>query len=152
MSGLAKAAGIPSANMTLQLLAPATSPTQYIEVANLGDFTGPGYTRTVVDTSKHGDEWERAVTTLKSGGEIAGPIWFDPANTSHTAATDGLLSLFESGDLRAWRIVLFDSTGAEKHVNFNAYVQAFGPLKMPVKGVLATDFKLKVDGAVTRDF
>ena len=151
MSGLTKAAGIPSVAMVLQLLAPASSPTHYIDVANLGDFTGPGYSATTVDVSKHGDQWERTVTTLKSGGEVAGPIWFDPANSTHADATDGLLGLLEAGDLRAWRIVLYDSTGAAAYVMFNAYVTGFG-LKMPVKGVLSADFKMKVDGQVTRSF
>lgn len=149
---LPKAPGIPTSNLQI-FLALETSPVQYSAVANVGDFGGPGMTRTSVDVSKHGDQWVRNVVTLKSGGTLPFPCWFDPSVPTLAGNEDALWELFDSGDLRSWLLAFTDNDGIIEAdgllFSFNAYVQNFAT-KGPVKGVLSADTVLLIDGAVNK--
>lgn len=149
---LPKAPGLPSSNLQI-FLALETSPVRYSALANVGDFGGPSMSRTVVDVSKHGDEWVRNVVTLKSGGTLPFPCWFDPTVPSLAGNSSALEELFDSGDLRSWLLAFTDSLGIIESdgllVSFNAYVSKFS-FKGPVKGVLSADTELLIDGAVTK--
>src|SRR6266478_5055747 len=71
-------AGIPSSALVL-FLKTTESPALYNPIANLGDYTGPSQTSTIVDVSKHGDIFRRKVKTLVDSGTLASPCWFDPS-------------------------------------------------------------------------
>ena len=148
---LPKAPGIPTSNLQI-FLALDDSPVTYSAVANVGDFGGPSMSRTVVDVSKHGDQWVRNVVTLKSGGTLPFPCWFDPSVSTLAGNSDALEELFDSGDLRSWLLAFTDDAGIIETdgalVSFNAYVSKFS-LKGPVKGVLSADTELLIDGPVT---
>ena len=148
---LPKAPGLPTSNLQL-FLALETSPVTYSAVANAGDFTGPGVSATVVDVSKHGDDWRRKLTTLKDGGTLAFPCWFDPSVPTLAGNPDALFELFDSRTLRSWLLAFTDSDGIIEAdgllVSFNAYVDKFS-MKGPVAGVLSADTDLLIDGAVT---
>ncbi len=149
---LPKAPGKPTSNLQL-FLALDSSPVTYSAVANVGDFGGPGMTRTNVDVSKHGDQWVRQVVTLKSGGTLPFPCWFLTDVPSLAGNPDALFELFDSGDLRSWLLAFTDDAGIIEAdgllFSFNAYVQNFAT-KGPVKGVLSADTVLLIDGAVTK--
>ena len=149
---LPHAPGIPSSNLQL-FLALDTSPVTYSAVANVGDFGGPSMTRNVVDVSKHGDQWTRKVVTLKDGGTLPFPCWFDPTEKTLAGNSDGLEELYVSGELRSWLLAFTDDAGIIEAdgllVSFNGYVSKFS-FKGPVKGVLSADAELLVDGEVTK--
>lgn len=148
---LPKASGIPTSNLQI-FIALETSPVRYSALANVGDFGGPSMSRTVVDVSKHGDQWVRNVVTLKSGGTLPFPCWFDPSVPSLAGNSSALEELFISGDLRSWLLAFTDGSGIIEAggllLSFNAYVSKFS-LKGPVKGVLSADTELLIDGEVT---
>ncbi len=147
---LPKAPGIPTSNLQI-FLALETSPVTYSAVANVGDFGGPSMSRNVVDVSKHGDQWTRKVVTLKDGGTLPFPCWFDPTVATLAGNSDALEELFASGDLRSWLLAFTDDSGIIEAdgllVSFNAYVSKFS-FKGPVKGVLSADTELLIDGEV----
>ncbi len=140
--------GVKTSNLVI-FLALETSPVQYAAIANLGDFTGPGQSSTVVDVSKHGDEWRRKLTTLKDAGTVAMPCWFDPTVSTLAGNADALAELFQSQDLRNWLMAFVDNTGAITTVemDFNAYISKFS-LKAPVAGVWSADTEFLIDGQV----
>lgn len=147
MSGLAKASGLPTEPMVLAL-AQLASPTIYVDVANTGDYAGPGRSYTVVDVSAHGHRARRKITTLLDEGTLAFPLWFIPGadlEPSHTDATNGLQAIFERGDLRAWSLRFNDDLGTAYF--FNAYISKFS-LKGPVAGVLSADVELTIDDTI----
>ncbi len=147
----AKPPGIPSSNLQL-FLALETSPVTYLAVANAGDFTGPGVSATVTDVSKHGDNWRRKVTTLKDGGTLAFPCWFDPSVPTLAGNSNALFEMFDTRQLRSWVLAFTDDSGIIESngelVAFNAYVDKFS-FKGPVAGVLSADLDLLIDGQVT---
>jgi hypothetical protein len=148
MSGLTKAAGLPTEPMVLAL-ARINSPTIYDDVANTGDYSGPSRSYTVQDVSAHGHRARRKITTLLDEGTVDFPLWFIPtanAEPSHTDNTRGLQGIFERGDLRAWCLRFKDSPGTAYF--FNAYISKFS-YKGPVAGVFSADVSLLIDDVVS---
>jgi hypothetical protein len=147
MSGLAKAAGLPTEPMVLAL-AQLDSPSIYVDVANTGDYSGPGRSYTVQDVSSHGNRARRKITTLLDEGVLAFPLWFIPGadlEPTHTDPTNGLQAIFERGDLRAWALRFNDDLGTAYF--FNAYISKFS-LKGPVAGVLQADVEILIDNTI----
>lgn len=147
MSGLAKANALPTEPMVLAL-ATLASPSVYTDVANTGDYTGPGRSYTVQDVSAHGHRARRKITTLLDEGMVAFPLFFIPgANVepTHTDHTNGLQAIFERGDLRSYSLRYKDDAGTAKF--FNAYVSKFSE-KGPVAGVLTGDVELAIDDTI----
>ena len=147
MSGLVKANALPAEPIVLAL-STLGSPTNYVDIANLGDIAGPSRSYTVQDVSAHGARARRKITTLLDEGVVAAPLWFIPGadlEPTHTNATDGLQAIFERGDLRAWALKYNDSLGTVKF--FNAYISKFSE-KSPVAGVLSADVEFVIDGEI----
>ncbi len=148
--------GIPTSNLVLLLLTTA-SPASYNIVANLGDYTGPQETSTVVDVSKHGDKFRRKLKTLLDSGILATPCWFDPSQPTHAGNAQALAELYQAQRaLETWLVAFVDDAGVivpaspandGPQFTFNAYVTKFS-LKEPVAGVYAADLELTIDGAV----
>lgn len=142
--------GIKTSNLVI-FLALETSPVTYAAIANLGDFTGPAQSATVVDVSKHGDDFRRFVQTLKDTGTIGAPCWFDPSVPTLAGNADALAELFQSGDLRSWLMAFIDpDTGliTEAVLSYNAYVSKFS-LDAPVAGVWKATTEFRTDGKAT---
>lgn len=149
--------GIPTSNLVLFLQTTA-SPLAWNAVANLGDYTGPQSTSTVVDVSKHGDTFRRKLKTLMDAGILATPCWFDPSLPTHAGNSQALAELFQNqATLSTWLIAFVDNNGnivpASAANNgpqmlFNAYVTKFS-LKEPVAGVYAADTEFTIDGKPT---
>jgi len=147
MSGLAKASGLPTEPMVLAIRT-LDSPPQYVDIANTGDYSGPGRSYTVQDVSSHGHRARRKITTLLDEGTLDFPLWFIPGaglETTHTDATNGLQAIFERGDLRAYSLRYNDDPGTAKF--FNAYISKFSE-KGPVAGVLSADVSLLIDDVI----
>jgi len=146
MSGLQKAAGLPTWPATLAIGSLA-SPPVYTEIANVGDISGSS-SYTVVDVSSHGSRARRKITTLLDSGEWSTTLFFIPGaglEPTHTDATNGLQAIYERGDLRAFAIYYNDDLGTAKF--FNAYISKFAE-KMPVAGVLTADVTFTVDNTM----
>jgi hypothetical protein len=147
MSGLTKASGLPTEPMVLAI-ASLSSPTVYTDIANTGDYTGPGRSYTVQDVSSHGHRARRKITTLLDEGVLSFPLWFIPGvdvEPTHTDNTNGLQPIFERGDLRSYSLRYKDSLSTAKF--FNAYISKFSE-KGPVAGVLSADVELTIDDTV----
>lgn len=147
MSGLTKANALPTEPMVLAI-ASLASPTVYTDIANTGDYTGPGRSYTVQDVSAHGHRARRKITTLLDEGSVSFPLWFIPgANVepTHTDHTNGLQGIFERGDLRSYSLRYKDSLSTAKF--FNAYISKMSE-KGPVAGVLSADVELTIDDTV----
>lgn len=147
MSGLVKANALPTEPMILAV-GTLASPVTYIDIANTGDYSGPGRTYTVVDVSAHGNRARRKITTLLDEGVLAFPLWFIPGaglEATHTSAANGLQAIFERGDLRAWSLRFNDTLDTAYF--FNAYISKFS-LKGPVAGVLEAEIELTIDNTV----
>lgn len=146
--------GLPTSNLVLMLQTTA-SPLAWNTVANLGDYTGPQGSSTVVDVSKHGDTFRRKLKTLMDAGMLAAPCWFDPSQPTHAGNSQALAELFQNQTtLSTWLITFVDSNGLivpaspannGPQMTFNAYVTKFS-MKEPVAGVYAADVELTIDG------
>jgi len=138
------APGDPSYDVTLCLGDSCTSPISYVEIAGVGDITGPTNSVTVVDVTAHGaSRSRRKVPTLIDRGTIAFPLFFTATEATQGILT-GLLSIFESGEIRTYKMVFHD--GSELY--FNAYVTSFG-LTGTVAGVQMANCALTIDGDPT---
>ncbi len=152
--------GIPTSTLVLFLETVQTSPTEYVAMANLGDFTGPQGTSTIVDVSKHGDTFRRKVKTLMDAGILAFPVWFDPSQPTHAGNQQAMAELYQTsgslgaGALQRWLIAFVDENGdiippsssnLGPQMVFNAYVSKFS-MKEPVAGVYSADAELTIDG------
>jgi hypothetical protein len=147
MSGLSKANALPAEPIVLSL-ADLNSPTTYVDIANLGDITGPSSSYTVADVSAHGHRARRKITTLLDSGTVAAPLWFIPGanlEPTHTDHTNGLKPIFERGDLRAYSLRYKDT--ADTAIFFNAYISKFSE-KAPVAGVLSADVEFTIDDVI----
>ncbi len=147
MSGLVKANALPTEPMVLAL-GTLDSPVVYEDIANTGDYSGPGRSYTVADVSAHGNRARRKITTLLDEGVIAFPLFFIPGaglEPTHTDATNGMQAIFERGDLRAWSLRYNDDLGTARF--FNAYISKFSE-KGPVAGVLTAEVELTIDNTV----
>lgn len=143
--------GVKTANLVI-FLALESSPVEYAAIANLGDFSGPQQSSTVVDVSKHGDSYRRYVTTLKDTGVVGAPCWFDPSVSTLGGNPDALAELFQSQDLRSWLMAFVDDDGIitadGAMLSFNAYVSKFS-LDAPVAGVWKATTEFRTDGKAT---
>jgi hypothetical protein len=148
MSGLVKANALPAEPIVLSI-ATLASPSVYLDIANLGDITGPSSSYTVSDVSAHGHRARRKITTLLDSGSVAAPMFFIPAAgqvPTHTDVDNGLRAIFERGDLRSFSLRYRDTPGTARF--FNAFVSKFSE-KSPVAGVLTADVELMIDDVVT---
>jgi hypothetical protein len=149
--------GIPTSNLLLFLQTTA-SPAAWNPIANLGDYTGPQSTSTVVDVSKHGDTFRRKIKTLMDAGILAFPCWFDPSQPTLAGNPQGMLELYNNQTAYETFLIAFvDSSGnivpASAANNgpqllFNGYVTKFS-LKEPVAGVYSADTEITIDGKPT---
>lgn len=148
MSGLTKANALPAEPIVLAISTLA-SPAIYIDIANLGDITGPSSSYTVQDVSAHGHRARRKITTLLDSGAVSGPLWFIPGaglEPTHTDAANGLRAIFERGDLRAYSLRYRDTEGTARF--FSAFISKFSE-KAPVAGVLSADVEFMIDDVIT---
>ena len=149
--------GVPTNSLVL-MLATTPSPLAWNTIANLGDFTGPGFTSTVVDVSKHGDTFRRKLKTMADAGVLTFPTWFDPSLPGHAGNAQALGEMAANiGTQFTFLLTFVDSSGNivpasaannGPQMTFNGYVTKFA-LKEPVAGVYTSDTEITIDGKPT---
>lgn len=120
------------------------SPETFTALAEVTDITGPGMSRELPDAThmKSPGGWREFLGGLKDAGEITVECNHLPNNETH-GAESGVLSLFASGERRAWRIKF--PVSPEKIWEMDAVVSAFEP-SFPVEDKLMLSVTLKVSG------
>ncbi len=113
-------------------------------VANLGDMTGPGLKKTMVDVTSHSSAvpWIQRIGTILDGGDVKLPVFAVPGDANFTAlincwATVGFAGIYN------WEIDWTDGT----KWHFQASVSDLS-MKAPVKGVYTAELTLAITGMV----
>lgn len=119
----------------------------FVNVGEVKDISGPGFSQEIVDSTHHGSTggWEEAVATILRSGEVTFTVNFDPVHATHDAAT-GLRADFVNRTLRNWKLVRSDA-GATTDA-FAAFVSGFEESN-PVAGVREANVTLKLSGPPT---
>lgn len=120
------------------------SPETFTALAEVTDITGPGMSRELPDAThmQSPGGWREFIGGLKDAGEITVEANHLPHNTTHDAE-NGVLSLFASGERRAWRIRF--PVSPEITWEMDAVVSAFEP-SFPVEDKMMLSVTLKVSG------
>lgn len=119
----------------------------FTTISNLLDFMTPAATRDRVDITNHSsaDGYEEKIPTLKRSGDLAFDVNWLPTNATQDNST-GVTSLYDSGELRPYKIILVDTDTSE--VDFDAYVMGFRGA-LPVNGVGKASITLMPTGVIT---
>lgn len=148
--------GLPAAQLQLLIQTVDASPTKFVAVANLGDFTGPGQVATTVDVSVHGNKFFQYVKTLIDPGVLTCPVWFDETQPTLAGNAQALAELTQDNSasgFNTYLIAFTDSSGnivatTGPQVLFTAWV-AKCSWKGPVKGVYSADAEFRLSGKLT---
>jgi hypothetical protein len=124
------------------------TPEVFATIGDIGDISGPGFTRELHDASVQTSDWAVVIPGMKRGQEITFTVNFDPAGSTHDHST-GILADFLNGTKRNWRIV-FPDTASTKW-EFAGYVVGFPPTS-PVDGVLTADITIGITGEPAPQF
>lgn len=129
---------------TLLQFSDGASPPAFTTLAEVNDISGPGMSRELPDAThmESPGGWREFLGGLKDAGEITVECNHLPNNATQDA-TDGVLSLFASGERRAWRLVFPISPTVNWEMD--AVVSAFEP-SFPVDDKMMLSVTLKVSG------
>jgi hypothetical protein len=128
------------------LIGDGASPEVFTEVALLREFTPPGLTVDVEETTNHSQAnyFRQFRPTLINPGELSGQLLFDPADATHDDST-GVLSLLLDRARHNMKIRI--PTDPILNYDFAAIVTQFQP-GTPTDQHLTADFTAMVSGAV----
>ena len=117
-----------------------------VEVAQVTDISGPGYSLETVDVTAHDGAtyYREYVAGLIDAGEVSMELNFDPNGTTHKNAVGGVLYTMEQRTLASWTLVFPDTTD----VDFSAFVTKFEP-GAPYDDKLTASATLKISGKPT---
>jgi Lambda phage tail tube protein, TTP len=136
---------LPAINTYLFLGSQDSPPTFSTDpVANVGDYTGPGMSKAVVDVTSQSNvnPWRQKITTLIDGGDLTMPLFFIPGDSNMQA----LLAIFgQNGQDGIYWFKLEFTDGTEWF--FQASISKWN-LKMPVAGVVTADITFTLTGKV----
>lgn len=120
------------------------SPEVFTAVAQIGDITGPEQKVDTIDTTTHNDTsgYKTFIGGLKESGDVKVPIFFDPANSTHT----GVMTTLAAGVLVNWKITL--PTSPVTSWSFQGLVTHLGH-HYKMKDAIMADLTIKVSGAPT---
>jgi hypothetical protein len=128
----------------------------YSKVGQLGDLSGPSISRGEVDVTDHdnavsrgGDGYREFLGGVPDGGEITGPIHWDPNNddTHGQTAGSGILATLTKDTLVAWKIEVNQTTGTLEWTTMG-FLSGFSP-EYPVEGANTGEITIKVSGKPT---
>jgi hypothetical protein len=128
----------------------ASSPEVYHVIAGVGDIDGPTQTMNVNDKTSHSTNspFRGKGQGLIDAGNLTFPVWYDPANPSHSASSPfGLEFLWKNRLYRNWRIAVKDANGNYRQRQFRGFISSFGE-SYPVEGGQARDTTIEIDGAL----
>ncbi len=133
-----------SAHGTLLKKGDGAVPEVFATIAEVGDIDGPTLKSVMEDFTTHGSGgYVEQKPILKDGDKLKFPINFVSSNATHDKTT-GLVADWTNKTLRNFQVVFPDASGFA----FGAYVEEI-KFKEPVKGKLAADVTLAVNGAIT---
>ena len=130
---------------TYLYLGSATSPVTYgAPIANVGDYTGPGMSKQVVDVTSHSAPvpWREKITTLLDGGDLTLPLYFVPDDSDMQALLTVFLTNGFAG-IRWYKLLFTDGT----FYTFEASISKWS-YKIPVAGVVTVDVAFTITGEV----
>lgn len=136
--------GILGAEVTLEVGDGVELSETFTKIANVKSIGGPGMSREQINVTSHGDTAGRYRAGLPEGGEVPLDIVWDPAEATHDETT-GLLSLFNSGDIRNFKLKF----GAVATWSFAAFVSSFELSGEAEGGLMSASVTLKIDGLPT---
>ncbi len=120
----------------------------YDTIAQIVDIEGLGITNDDIDvTSRDSNRFREFIAGLAEADEVGFGIIWDPAETTHNV-TAGLLSLAESGAVKAWQVKAEAGGTAILEWNFDSFVKSFSG-SAPLNDKLMADVALKVTGKPT---
>jgi len=126
----------------------ASTPT-YTVIDEIISIAGPTMSRDRIDVTAHDSAGQvrKFINGLLDPGELTFSINYDPDNTTHDDVA-GLLSVFDSGDIRAYLITFTDPTPTKWE--FDAICNGF-EINAPVDAQLTADITLSLTGAIDFD-
>jgi len=116
-----------------------------VEIAGVTNISGPGLGVDTVDVTSHDQvtAWEEQAAAIIRSGEVSLDIIYDPAATTHNAAT-GLLYRLEDRIYSFFDLIFF----ATYNWKFFGYVNGFEPTGA-VGGALTASVRVKIASAPT---
>lgn len=136
---------LPAINTFLYLGSTASPPVYGSPVANVGDYTGPGMSKTVVDVTSHSNPnpWRQKITTLIDAGDLALPMYFIPSDSNMQALMEVFATNGQAG-IRWFKLAFSDG---ETDWFFQASISKW-MLKAPVAHVITVDVTFSLTGLV----
>ena len=119
------------------------------DIAEVTSIGGPKLARDTIEVTHHQstDMWREFIKGLKDGGEVSLELNFMPFDTSHNAATTGILADFgDDTTVAAW-VLTFPDSGATQW-EFDGIVTAFETSE-PFDDKLMASVTIKVTGVPT---
>jgi hypothetical protein len=118
------------------------SPEVFTTIASIADITGPTPKVDTIDTTTHDnpDKYKTFISGLREGGDVKCPIFFDPADTSHT----GLITALEAAATQNYQIQLSMLSPTYKWA-FAGLITEMGHT-YKVNGAIMADVTIKVSG------
>jgi len=120
------------------------SPEVFTTIAQVGDITGPSQKADTIETTTHdnANAYRTFIAGLLEGGDIKVPIFFDPANSTHT----GLITTLEARVACNFTLVIPSSP--TKTWSFAGVVTDLGH-SYKLKDAIMADLSIKVSGKPT---
>jgi hypothetical protein len=125
------------------------SPETFHAIAGVGDIDGPNETVNVVEVRTHstGNPYPNARPGVFGLTSLSFPVYFDPANPSHSYTSDfGLGYMLKNRVRRTWQIIYPDD--ANTTYEFSGFVSELGN-SSPVDGINERSCTLTIDGGIT---
>lgn len=120
------------------------SPEVFTAIAQIGDITGPDQKVDTIDTTTHNqaNKYKAFIGGLMEGGDVKLPVFFDPANATHT----GLITTLEAGVLANYQLSLPVSPAVKW--SFAGLITNLGHT-YKMNGAVMADLTVKVSGKPT---
>lgn len=130
------------------LMGDGGGPEVFTAVGNVPSLDGLTETMTMLDgTHLDSGEYMEVIPGMKTGGQVALPVHFDPTNSTHDATT-GLKKKFDDKILTNFRIDMSAIWATNNLISFAAYVN-LGALSIAPNAIVTRAATLEVSGPVT---
>lgn len=122
----------------------STSTGALIPVAGIFSMSGPGGDTEEVDLTAHDStgSFRETAASFRDPGSLDFDIRYDPGSTSH-GSTAGLISAWQDGATRWWRITLPDTSSS--NIDFFGWVRSF-TMDSPYDGALDASVSIRLTG------
>lgn len=122
------------------------------KVGEIQDIDGPSMSKDAIEVTHNdgtvGDGYRQFLPGWRDGGEVGITANWIPADSTHGSST-GLLSIFESDDLQAFKIVTSgDGSSGTIDISFNGVITDFN-VSLPLEEQSQLECTVKISGAVT---